>query len=384
MLNWRGIENGVKLRCMRHHIHACLAVGQVRNRCRPPEIPSAELHQRGLELRDDTLLRFNQRLAHCRERVLLVTPPSPAGWVWFEDLRLALHHLGVAAVRIDDEKSLTPALMDQFRPTMLLALDTDRLHLRLDTMGNSAGSDCMRVLIPARDTAESQAPLTAAEALRLDRTTSGAGANVLMSLHAEPFMQRSVPQWMSAGKPFLWLPQAASPFRDEPHAIERQFDYAHLSVANPQRVRAVWHTMRGILARHGGLFGERDTWGFGVARMPVDEHARSQSMARVSLAPLVAPLLDVESDLTQRVYAAAASATFQITELSPLTRQHFDGDELIAVPRSDGAMEAAFERWLDDRQGRDRIAQRALERVHRDHTSLHRAERLIHAVQALR
>jgi len=185
-------------------------------------------------------------------------------------------------------------------------------------------------------------------------------------------------------KPFIWLPQAASPFRDRPHAGERVFDYAHLSVANPQRVHAVWHTMRGIVARHHGLFGERETWGFGTPRLAVQEYARCQAMARVSLAPLVAPLLDAPGDLTQRVYAAAASATFQITELSPLTRQHFDEDELMAVPRAPGAMHQAFDRWLDDQPGRDAIARRALERVFHEHTSLHRAAQLIDNVRALR
>lgn len=369
---------------MRRHIQACLAAGRLRGKPRPPEPPDAGLHQRGAELRKQVLASFSQVRAHCGERVLLVTPPSAAGWVWFEDLRQALDHIGVPVTRIDDERGLTPALVADFRPTLLLGLDTDRLHERLRTVGKDRPSTCTRLLIPARDVAESRAPLTAAEAQRLERTAAGAAADMLLSLHAEPFMQRAVGQWMSVGKPFVWLPQAASPFRDRPHACDRVVDYAHLSVANPERVRAVWHTMRGILARHHGLFGERDTWGFGAPRMPVDEHARCQAMARVSLAPLVGPLLGCAGDLTQRVYAAAASATFQITELSPLTRLHFDEDELVAVPRAPGSMHEAFDRWLDDRPARERVAHRALERVWRDHTSLHRAVQLIDDVRARR
>jgi hypothetical protein len=331
-----------------------------------------------------TLARFDQVRAGCGERVLLVTPPSPAGWVWFEDLRCALEHIGVAVTRLDDEQGLTPALVADFQPTLLLGLDTDRLHQRLPAVGMDRPSTCTRLLIPARDVAEWRAPLTAAEERRLARTAHGAGADMLFSLHAEPFMQRTAAQWMDVGKSFIWLPQAASPFRDRPHAGERRFDYAHLSVANPERIRAVWHTMRDILARHHGLFGESETWGFGTPRLPVEEHARHQAMARVSLAPLVAPLLDVAGDLTQRVYAAAASATFQVTELSPLTRRHFDEDELIAVPREPTSLQEAFDRWVDDRQGRELIARRALERVYRDHTSLHRAVQLVDDVRARR
>jgi hypothetical protein len=331
-----------------------------------------------------TLARFSRVRADCRERVLLLTPPSPAGWVWFEDLRCALQHIGVPALRIANEQGLTPAVVADFQPTLLLGLDTDRLHARLQAVGLDRPSRCTRLLIPARDSAESRAPLTAAEIGRIDRTVSGAGADLLLSLHAEPFMQRSVAPWLATGKPLLWLPQAASPFRDRPHAGDRVFSYAHLSVANPERIKAVWHTLRGILARHHGLFGERETWGFGTPRLLVEEHARHQAMARVSLAPLVAPLLDVAADLTQRVYAAAASATFQITELSPLTRQHFYEDELIAVPREPTSLRDAFDRWVDDRPGRDHVARRALERVYRDHTSLHRAVQLIDDVQARR
>ncbi len=381
---WRDLTDKVQLRFMRRHIQACLAIGQMHGQPRPPEPPNAELHRRGAELCMQTLTRFNQIRAGCGERVLLVTPPSPAGWVWFEDLRCALEHVGVAVLRVDDAQALTPALVTDFRPTLLLGLDTDRLHERLQMVGMDRPSHCTRMLIPARDVAESRTPLTTGETRRLDRTASGAGADLLMSLHAEPFTQRSAGPWMSLGKPFVWLPQAASPFRDRPHACDRVYDYAHLSVANPQRIRAVWHTLRSILARHHGLFGERETWGFGLPRLPVDEHARCQAMARVSLAPLVAPLLESAGDLTQRVYAAAASATFQITELSPLTRQHFDEDELIAVPRESTSMHEAFGQWVDDKPGRERISRRALERVYRDHTSLHRAVQLIDDVQARR
>ena len=316
--------------------------------------------------------------------MLLVTPPSLAGRVWFEDLRCALEHIGLAVTRIDNEQGLTPTLVADFRPTLLLGLDTDRLHERLQAVGMDRPTDCKRLFIPARDEAETHAPLTAAERRRLERTASGAGADMLFSLHAEPFMQRSVGPWMATGKPFIWLPQAASPFRDRPHACNRVYDYAHLSVANPARVRAVWHTLRRILARHHGLFGERDTWGFGMSRLPVDEHARYQAMARVSLAPLVAPLLESAGDLTQRVYAAAASATFQITELSPLTRQHFDEDELIAVPRERMSLQDSFHQWVVDRPGRERIARRALERVYREHTSLHRAVQLVDEMRGWR
>ncbi|PTT77247.1 hypothetical protein DBR42_25485 [Pelomonas sp. HMWF004] len=369
---------------MRRHIQACLAMGRLQHKARPAERPDAALQQRGLDLCTQALMNFSSARVACGERVLLVTPPSPAGHVWFEDLRCALHHIGVATLRLDDEAALTPAHVTAFGPTMLLGLDTDRLHERLSAVGLDRPSRCTRLLIPARSATDASSALTVNEARRLDRTASGAGADLLLSLHAEAFMQRSVGPWMATGKPFIWLSQSASPFRDRPRTGERLFDYAHLSVANPERVRAVWHTMRDILRRHRGLFGERDTWGFGMQRLPVDEHARWQTMARVSLAPLVAPLLDVAGDLTQRVYAAAASATFQITELSPLTRQHFDADELIAVPRGPGRLADAFGEWVDDRPGRDAVARRALERVYREHTSLHRAVQLIDEVQARR
>ncbi|MBI3349790.1 MAG: glycosyltransferase family 1 protein [Burkholderiales bacterium] len=369
---------------MRRHIQANYLAGRCLGSSNPTETPDAQLHQRGADLCIDTLARFSQVRADCGERVLLVTPPSAAGWVWFEDLRCALQHIGVITFRVDDERGLTSALVADLRPTLLLGLDTEALHARLQAVGLDRRSNTTRLLIPTRDRVESHAPLTKAESERLARMGSGAGADLLLSLHAEPFMRRTVAAWLDGGKPLLWLPQAASPFRDRPHAGDRRYDFAHLSVANPERIRAVWHTMRGILARHRGLFGERETWGFGTPRLPVEEHARQQALARVSLAPLVAPLLDAAGDLTQRVYAAAASATFQITELSPLTRQHFDEDELIAVPRQPLALQEAFDRWVGDRAGRERIARRALERVYRDHTSLHRAVHLVDAVRALR
>lgn len=368
---------------MRREIQARVALGKLRGRRLAAEAPDEALIARGEVLQAATLARFSGIRAACGERVLLVTPPSLAGEVWFEDLRCALMHIGATAHRIPGEQALTPALVADLQPTLLLALDTDGLHTRLQAAGLDRPSRCARLLIPARDVPESRAPLTAAEARRIDRLASGASADLLLSLHAEPFMRRAVGPWLDAGKPMVWLPQAASPFRDRPLPVERVFSYAHLTVANPERVRAVWHTLRGIVSRHPGLFGECESWGFGRPRQAVEGHARSQQQARVSLAPLVAPLLDCAGDLTQRVYAAAASATFQITELSPLTRAHFDEDELVAVPRAPGLLHAAFDQWLDDRAGREGVARRALERVYRDHTSLHRAVQLIDEVRAM-
>lgn len=342
---------------------------------------------RGAELQAQTLQQFEGVRAACAERVLLVTPPSAAGEVWFEDLRAALTHLGVAALRLSGDAALTRAVVDDFKPTLLLALESELLMQRLDETGldrPTGVAPCTRLLIPARDRAGDDAALTPQERARLSRTAHGAGADIWLSLHAEPFMRQTVGPWLALSKPLLWLPQAASPFRDRPHAQDRVTDYAHLSVANPARVQAVWQTLRGVLARHQGLFGERETWGFGVPRLPVQAHARAQASARISLAPLIAPLIEHAGDLTQRVYAAAASATFQITELSPLTRQHFDPDELVAVARAPGSMHQAFEQWLDDRPGREQVSRRALERVYREHTSLHRAQQLIDTVRAWR
>lgn len=351
------------------------------------ETPSPDLLARGAELRSQVLRQFDGLRAARAERVLLVTPPSAAGEVWFGDLRAALAHLGVAALQLPGDAALTRTVVEDFQPTLLLALESEQLMKRLDETGldRPAGSTpCTRLLIPARDRAGDNAALTPQERARLSRTAQGGGADVWLSLHAEPFMRQTVGPWLALGKPLLWLPQAASPFRDQPHPQDRVADYAHLSVANPARVQAVWRTLRGVLARHRGLFGERETWGFGLPRLPVQAHARAQASARVSLAPLIAPLIEHAGDLTQRVYAAAASATFQITELSPLTRQHFDPDELVAVDRSPGLMQQAFEQWLDDQPGREQVARRALERVYREHTSLHRAQQLIDAVRAWR
>lgn len=371
-------------RSMRWHLHAAHAWGERLARARPAEAPDAALLARGAALQSEVLAHFEGLRAASGERVLLVTPPSAAGAVWFEDLRCALQHLGVTVLRLADVSGMTPAVVADFRPTMLLGLETDALLKALDAARLEAPGRCTRLLIPARDVAESHTPLTPGERRRIDRTAHGGGADIWLSLHAEPFMRHTVGDWLATGRPLLWLAQAASPFRDRPLAQPRVADYAHLSVANPARVQAVWATLRGVLPRYRGLFGERDTWGFGLARQGIEAHARSQASARVSLAPLVAPLLAHAGDLTQRVYAAAASGTFQVTELSPLTRQHFDADELVAVPRAPGALQAAFERWLDDREGRERIAARALERVYRDHTSLHRAQALIDTVRAWR
>lgn len=384
---WQGIRR-LQTQLMRRDIQAHLALGRWRALTtvagRPAEAPDAALLTRGQALQKDCLARFAGACADRGERVLLVTPPSLAGDVWFEDLACALRHIGAVAHRIADTAALTPELVADLQPTLLLALDTDDLHERLQAARLDRPGRCTRLLIPARDTAASTAPLTPAELHRLDRLASGATADALLSLHAEPFMRRSVGPWLDQGRPLLWLPQAASPFRDHPQAVDRVADYAHLTVANPERVRAVWHTMRGLLARHQGLFGERESWGFGLPRRPVQAHARLQAQARVSLAPLVAPLLDVAGDLTQRVYAAAASGTFQITELSPLTRQHFDDDELVAVPRAPGRLHEAFLQWLPDRCAREAVARRALERVYRDHTHLHRAVHLLDTVRSLR
>lgn len=136
-----------------------------------------------------------------------------AGELWFADLAQALRHLGAATLHRPGEQALNREQVQHFKPTALLALGTAALHRQLPLLGLCGAMPCLRVLIPVRDNSHAQAPLSAAERQRIEQTAQGAGADVWLSLHAPPVMQRSVGAWLETGKPLLFLPQAANPFR---------------------------------------------------------------------------------------------------------------------------------------------------------------------------
>ena len=343
------------------------------------------LHARGqrrsavTEAAEPSLLRLNQRLrqtsvdqnrnrlAHCPRRILLCTPPSLAAGVWFTDLHAGMRHAGVQVRLLAPGETVGAELLGEFRPDVLLSLDSDAQLRRIDLdalLAHKRAHGCLRLLVPTDN------------APRAERH-----ADAFCSLYEPEYFLAQHRALAEAGFPYISLPQSGNPLDDHMVEADRNQDYFYASVCTPERLALTSRNLRPILRdTHGDWAGEH--WGFGEGPIRFSEMSRHYSSARIVLAPLVPRLTASPMELTHRVFEAAACGAFQLTTLSPITRRYFAENELVCAPTNDEYARVFFE-WLPRRDERLRRAERAMVALYAAHTVFHRIEAFLAELQRL-
>jgi hypothetical protein len=338
----------------------------------------------GDRLRHSALEENRGRFAGTRWRFLLCTPPSAAAEVWFGDLEAGMRHAGVPVRRLPPFTKVDAALLDEWRPTVVVALDEERALGGVDLAAlreHKRAHGCLRLFVPTRDDLFAAGLLGAAESRRLQRAIDGDGADAFMSLYEPECFPRLFRAWSDAGFPYVSVPQSGNPLEDRPCAVPRVHDYFHASVCTPERLRATWAELRPVLWRYRGDWAG-EGWGFGGAPVPHADMPARYGAARIALAPLLPALRREPFELTHRVFEAAACGAFQITSLSPVARRFFSERALVCAGDG-GDLARLFETYVYRREERDRIAEQALVELYGAHTVFHRVEVLLPALDAL-
>lgn len=385
MTPWPGLGKAVA-RVRRVAQRSALGALYARGRRRPSASEASEpsLLRLGERLRTASIDENRDRFIGSPWRFLLCTPPSTAADVWFADLESGMRHAGIAVRRLPPFARVDAALLDDFRPTVVVALDREETVACIDLVAlreHKRVHGCLRLFVATRDDLFAAGAMRDAETRRLERAVKGDGADAFMSLYEPECFPRLFRAWSDAGFRSISVPQSGNPLQDRPHDVPRVHDYFYASVCTPERLRATWRELRPILWRHRGDWAG-EGWGFGGRTVAFDEIPGRYGAARIALAPLLPSLRRDAFELTHRVYEAAACGAFQISTLSPITRRFFSERALVCA-RDGGDFVRLFEAFVGRADERSRYAEQALIELYAGHTVFHRIEALLDALGRL-
>ena len=363
-----------------------MAALYARGRQRPSVVEGAEPSILGLgeRLRDAALKENRGRFAATRWRFLLCTPPSVAAEVWFTDLESGMRHAGVPVKRLPAHARVDAALLDELRPTVVVALDQEHALSSVDLVAlreHKRAHGCLRLFVATRGDVFSPRAMSADESRRLQRAIDGDGADAFMSLYEPEHFHRLYAAWIDAGFRCVSVRQSGNPIEDHPRDVARVHDYFHASVRTLERLRATWNELRPIVWRHRGDWAG-EGWGFGGGAVSFAEMPARYGASRIALAPLLPALRTHPLELTHRVYEAAACGAFQITSLSPVSRRFFSERALVCARDGDDFVRL-FEYFVRRPDERNRVAEQALVELYGGHTVFHRIESLLAELEAL-
>jgi hypothetical protein len=372
----------VRREAQRRALGALYARGRRRESAAEPAEPS--ILRLGERLRTASLAENRGRFGGTRWRFLLCTSPSFAAEVWFADLERGMHHAGVPVRRLPAFARVDAALLDELRPTVVVALDHERTLECIDLAAlrdHKRRHGCLRLFVSTRDDVFAPGEMSADESRRLQRALDGDGADAFLSLYAPELFPRVYPAWVSAGFRSVSVPQSGNPIDDHPTDVPRVHDYFYASVCTAERLRATWSELPPIVWRHRGDWAGTG-WGFGGGPVSFAEMPARYGASRIALAPLLPSLRRQPFELTHRVFEAAACGAFQITSLSPITRRFFSERALVGA-RDGAELVRLFEHFVHRRDERDRIAEQALVELYGGHTVFHRIEALLAELESL-
>ena len=348
------------------------------------EAPEPSILRLAERLRTAALDESRGRFSDTPWRFLLCTPPSIAAEVWFADLESGMRHAGVAVRRLPALAKVDAGLLHEAQPNVVVALDREEALARIDLPAlrdYKRTHGCLRLFVSTRDDIFAAGALSEAESRRLQRAVDGDGADAFMSLYEPECFSRLFRAWSDAGFQSVSVPQSGNPLEDHPRDVPRVHDYFYASVCTPERLRATWAELPGILWRYRGDWAG-EGWGFGGRAVSFADMPARYGASRISLAPLLPSLRRHPFELTHRVFEAAACGAFQISSLSPITRRFFSERALVCA-RDHGDFGLLFEHFIHRADERNRHAEQALLELYAGHTVFHRIEALLAALGPL-
>ena len=376
------IADRIQRDAQRWTLGALYARGRRRRSETEPAEPS--ILRLGERLRETALSGNRGRFAGTRWRFLLCTPPSVAAEVWFTDLESGMRHAGVPVRRLPALTRVDAALLDEFRPNVVVALDQEHALCHVDLVAlreHKRTHGCLRLFVPTRDDVFSPRAMNAGESRRLQRAIDGDGADAFMSLYEPEHFPRLYRAWTDAGFRCVSVQQSGNPIEDHPHDVARVHDYFYASVRTRERLRATWNELPAIVWRHRGDWAG-EGWGFGGGAISFADMPVRYGASRIALAPLLPSLRDHPFELTHRVYEAAACGAFQITSLSPISRRFFSDRALVCARDGDDFVRL-FQHFVRRPDERNRFAEQALVELYGGHTVFHRIEALLAELESL-
>ena len=133
-----------------------LSLLYARGRRRESAVEPAEpsILRLGERLRTASLDENRGRFSGTPWRFLLCTPPSVAAEVWFTDLAEGMRHAGVPVRSLPAFTRVDAALLDEFRPNVVVALDQEPALAYVDLFAlreHKRTHGCLRLFVSTRE-----------------------------------------------------------------------------------------------------------------------------------------------------------------------------------------------------------------------------------------
>ena len=375
----------VSMRALRKRaLRASYLRGSARpERCEPSDPAIIET---GRRLRTELIATYENKYRTAGYRVLMLQPGSITADIWFGDLAQCMRHVGIdcRVLRPDCSASEVTAAIEEFQPNVFVAAETTK-NVRMLDLGflqrHKQAHGCLRLFIPVwhAEAPRAHAPgirsTPAQDEERRRLRCSGRTVDAYFSIFEPEFNERFSFDRRGPAIDMVTIPQGCNPFIDYPLADERRYDYFIASSMTEERVEVVYRYVRPILRGYRGLW-VGPHWGFGRQAIAPGEMPQHYARTRIALSPLVRFVQLYGAEVTHRVYATAACGTFQLTMPTAITHRYFTPSELVQA-KTPAEYSRLFDHYVNRPQERDPIALAALRRVYREHTCLHRVDKLV-------
>jgi len=341
--------------------------------------PDATVRQ-GYQLRQTVCATFLNQYQHSGERILIHVPSaesSPAGYSLFTNLAECLNYMGVPTAILDwgdDSKSL----LNTFKPTVLLTSEHDSYlnQIDWDDVKQYKENQLLKVGITAplleNDVAPNTPKVQWAKENQIDFFYSFRDAQYLTT-------QAVYQELIDQGFPLLCLPWGANILRYYPvGGLERDLNY--VLIASRKREHILY--LREISKRYAGFIDGPGWNHIKDFRFNRDRDRFIYSRARVGLNVHLPEQLHAVYELNERTYQLAACGVPQLIDHPQLLDKTFS-KAAVFVADNPAQYTELFEELMHNPQLGEKAALIAQQEVFANHTTFHRAQAFLNALNTL-
>ena len=314
-------------------------------------------------------------------RVLVHVPSreiSPAGYSVFSNLIDSLQFIGISSAPLAWDEAIEPQLQS-FLPTVFLTSDSTDYLDRIDwnALARYRAGRALRVGLTASIEAYGNSPLEG----RL-KWAKAHGVDFYYSFRAPEYLQarKDYAPFFAEGYKIFSIEFGANPLLYYPvDGIECDIPFVFLGSSNADKHQRYLDWFGRIFTRYGGFINGPGWQGMN-SLIPMDVNRYIFARAQVGVNLHLQGQVDWPCELNERTYMLAACGVPQLIDNPALLSKRFSSKAMFAAA-DPGTYADLFEHMLKHPDEADAAALQAMEEVFKKHTTFHRAEGFVKALQ---
>lgn len=341
--------------------------------------------KRGYELREKVLRKFSNKYKDEKSLRILIHIPakewSPGGFSLFTNLTQSLQYLGISTETIivgEDIKHLFTA----FQPTIFISSDHESYIKYIDWnfIQEYKNVHDLKIGLTASIEAYGNTPLQQ----RLEWAKK-VGIDFYYSFRSPEYLKERIDYkpFFDEKYPIISVEFGANPLLYFPLPnIEKDLDFIFLASSNVDKQKRYFDWLPKIVQNYVG-FIDGPGW-HRISRWAIQPtHKFLYARAKIGINLHIDDSIDWASELNERTYILAACGIPQLIDNAKLMPHRFS-DQAVFVAHTPLEYSDLFEYMLNHPEECETKALQALEEVFENHTTLHRAEKLILHLKEIR